>query len=160
MDQRQLSNKFLIKNIKQKGIYTAFHWRPGDLVYFRKVSNINVQSVKTPVGKSNFDNEGVWDAILIGRYKIKIRRFSDEINEIPELLSIEPNNVLPTVSRRYTGREKIDLWLWDNRVFALKNREAFWVALHTLAKKEMVRDIHTKQEFVDIAHNLLKKIIR
>ncbi|MFZ1397298.1 MAG: hypothetical protein WAS33_10395 [Candidatus Promineifilaceae bacterium] len=148
-------------SLKHEGLDTSFNWRPGDLVHFRKINNIKIQTVDDRLtSQSDFESEGTWDAILIGRYKIKIRRFSNKANEFPELISIESDDILPTVSRRYEGRGKIDLWLWDNRVFALKNSEAFWAALHIIANKSMPQELSTiNQEFVETALHLLKKII-
>jgi hypothetical protein len=82
-----------------------------------------------------------WEEILLGLHKIKIKGPFDDYSEEPALLSVEEHDMLSTVSRRYIKRERIDLWLWDNQVFAVRGRAAFLAALLTLVGKPGEEDL-------------------
>lgn len=112
------------------------NWRKGDLVVFRKVDNpppSTINEFLESISRLKTDNSQ-WLEFLLGLFKIKLRGPFNDPEIEPSLVSIEEQDVLPTVSRRYLGREKVDLWLWDNRVFAVKGKVAFAVALWELTK--------------------------
>jgi len=127
--------EFELVSLRSAGIDTSVNWRRGDLVIFRKISHLpkeailEVASSAYSVGSEDLD----WSEILLGKHKVKLRGPFDDYLTPPELISIEENDILPTVSRRYKGRESVDIWFWDNRVFGLKGKSSFWAALHTLA---------------------------
>ena len=82
---------------------------------------------------SNVCDLNEWIEISIGKYKIKIRGCFNDFEDLPELVSIEENNILPTVSRRYNGRQFIDIWFWDNRVYKVKGKASMLAALYNLS---------------------------
>jgi hypothetical protein len=127
---------FELASLHSTGIKMAANWRSGDIAVFRKRSNPEQEVVKELLATSAAGDEDseAWAEVLLGRYKIKLRGPFDDYETLPELISIEKGDVLPTVSRRYVGRSSIDLWLWDNRVFAVRGKAAFLAALHTLAR--------------------------
>lgn len=113
------------------------NWRVGDLVTFGKIDHPSRETIKEVLSSatSMMVSTQKWTEVLLGRYKVKLRGPFDDYVDEPELLSIEENDTLPTVSRRYKGRESIDLWLWNNRVFAVRGKAAFLAALYVLAEK-------------------------
>lgn len=133
------------------------NWRSGDLVTFVKGREPEKQArdailltLQEP-GKCQR-----WEEVLLGLHKIKIKGPFDDYSEKPELLSVEENDMLSTVSRRYMKRERIDLWLWDNQVFALRGHAAFFAALLALAGKPSEEDfLHVPAEHVRQAIHLL-----
>lgn len=131
---------FEISSLRKVGIDLSTDWRPGDLAVFRKVRLVDdgfIQNfLRTTISSSR--NDEIWNSFLLGNNIVKIRGPFDDYYETPKLLSIELNDLLPTVSRRYSGRDKIDLWLWDNRVFGLKGRAAFRDALKALSSRKKI----------------------
>lgn len=110
------------------------NWRVGDLVTFGKMGHPSwetIAEVLTSATSIGLDPQE-WAEIILDRYKVKLRGPFNDYSEKPELLSIEKDDTLPTVSRRYKGRESIDLWLWNNRVFAVRGKAAFLAALYIL----------------------------
>lgn len=137
-------------------------WRRGDLLSLIKVRPPD-QRVVTECLEKGADTQYedlTWREILFGRHKVKLRGPFDDPTEEPALLSIEAGDILPTVSRRYEGRQRVDLWLWDNRVFAVKGKAAFLGALHTLAGRPLPLDlpevVPTRQ---DVARVALQRVL-
>lgn len=89
-------------------------WRRGDLVTFRCAAPCNAER---PIPTSN---EEVWDEIEVGGTRIKLRCQNETGFLDPRLISVVPNNVLPTVSRRDARRSDVDLWTSGNRVFKVR----------------------------------------
>lgn len=110
------------------------NWRMGDLVTFAKVDQPRLEVVSNTLAyaMSMIVDMHEWAELLLDRYKVKLRGPFHDYSVEPELLSIEEHDTLPTVSRRYKGRESIDLWLWNNRVFAVRGKAAFLAALYVL----------------------------
>lgn len=130
---------FELASLRSSGVEIYGNWRKGDLVLLRKVYHPKQEVISeifasTPAEITEMEN---WAEFVLDLYKIKLRGPFDDYSEIPELISIEKGDILPTVSRRYSRRELIDIWLWDNRVFAVKGKASFWAALHTLAGKAL-----------------------
>ncbi len=132
---------FELASLRSTGIEIGDNWRRGDLILFRKVDHPRHEIISEIYVSTQAETQKEeWAEFLFGRYKIKLRGPFNDYSEVPELISIEKDNVLPTVSRRYKGRVLIDLWLWDNRVFAIKGRASLWTALHALAGKPLPID--------------------
>lgn len=114
-------------------------WRTGDLAIFSKVAHPRWATVAETLFYATSRNTDTheWAEVLIGCCKVKLRGPFDDYSRTPELLSIEPDDTLPTVSRRYKGRESIDLWLWNNRVFAVKGKASLLAALYVLGGKPL-----------------------
>ncbi|GEM_PF-742642 len=149
-------------SLRSSGIEIDANWRKGDLVLFRKVHHpkpevIGEISASPPVEITEMEK---WAEFLIDRYKIKLRGPFDDYYEAPELISLEKDDILPTVSRRYQRRGLIDLWLWDNRVFAVKGKASFKVALNMLAGKALSNnDDKVSEPNYKRALELLRQII-
>lgn len=149
-------------SLRSSGIEIDANWRKGDLVLFRKVNHPKPEvilevSASPPVEIAEMEK---WAEFLIDRYKIKLRGPFDDYSEVPELNSLEKDNILPTVSRRYQRRGLIDLWLWDNRVFAVKGKASFKAALNMLAGKALSNnDDKVSEPNYKRALELLRQII-
>jgi hypothetical protein len=131
--------EFELVSLSSTGIGTCVNWRRGDLAIFRKVKNLSSEAILRIASSAyTADSEDAeWLEILLGKYKIKLRGPVDDYLTPPELVSIERDDILPTVSRRYKGREAVDMWLWDNRVFGVKGKASFWAALHILDRRSV-----------------------
>ncbi|MGI0015007.1 MAG: ASCH domain-containing protein, partial [Nitrososphaera sp.] len=130
---------FELASLRSSGVEIDGNWRKGDLVLLRKVYHPQQEVISeifasTPANITEMEK---WAEFVLDLYKVKLRGPFDDYSEVPELISIEKDDILPTVSRRYSRRELIDLWLWDNRVFAVKGKASFWAALHTLTGKAL-----------------------
>lgn len=126
-------------SLHQTHVEMSENWRVGDLALFEKVFHPSVESLQAVVtaARSQTGDQHEWAETFIGRYKIKLRGPFQDYHDKPELLSIEPGDILPTVSRRYKGRESIDLWLWNNQVFAVRGKAAFLAALSVLSNQAL-----------------------
>lgn len=130
------------RSLQAGGIDIEGNWRKADLLVLRKVQQALTDPVAAPAsGAASAASAHAWGEVLIGRYKVKVRGPFDDGDRDPELLEIEERNMLPTVSRRYPGRERIDFWLWDNRVYGLRGRASFWAALHILAGRPVPPEV-------------------
>lgn len=95
-------------------------WRRGDLaVFYRKAETI----IERP---SVLPSNWFWSEVVIDRVPLRIRvneapnRFVD-----PSLISLCPDNILPSVSDRYGLRNKVDVWSTCNRVYGCKGAFLF-----------------------------------
>lgn len=131
------------KSLRKIGISIDTDWRKGDLIIFRKIYDMDNTKLKKILSKTSqiTIERNKWKGFLINKYKIKIRGPFTDYDIEPRLISIESENILPTVSKRYKGREKIDLWLWDNRVFGLEGKASFLAALYDHSKKTLPKDL-------------------
>lgn len=123
------------ESLSREGLSVTEEWRRGDLLILKKGSAPSEQEMRRALQRTNLAHQDrrEWKEVLIGARRIKLRRAADDNNEEPQLVRIEQDDLLPTVSRRYPGRQNVDLWLWDNRVFKVTNRRAFWKALKVAA---------------------------
>ena len=135
------------------------NWRSGDLAIFEKVAHPQphiIQGIVAAATEKYKEQQEIWDEVFLGRYKVKLRGPFADTQEKPDLLSIEPYDTLPTVSRRYKGRECIDLWLWNNQVFAARGKAALLAALYVLAQRPLPEHLQqVPAKHVDIAIALL-----
>jgi hypothetical protein len=150
--------EFEKKSLAIHGIINAGNWRKGDMAVFRKVHQCKDYPEIDVSSKSVHDD--VWLSFNINGYPVKIRnKYMDTSS--PDIITIEDSDILPTVSRRYKGRDKIDLWLWDNRVFGIAGNRHFIVALYRLSQTEMPETFKDAEEsHVNTAILLLKDILK
>lgn len=120
-------------SLQSVGLTSLSAWRRGDLLTLWKVRSVAFGGAGVDALPSPVSSDETWFEVLIGARKVKVRGPFDDADDYPELISIEPNDVLPTVSRRYIGRSAIGLWLWDNRVYEVRGRTAFRSALRALS---------------------------
>ena len=131
---RYVTPQFERQSLAVVGIDVPQVWRCGDLATFVKVREVDGEvrvAALMPLANMELAERDLSEILVRGQMW-RLRGPFDDPGITPELIPIEPNNILPTVSRRYEGRSKIGLWLPDNRVFGIRGRAAFWHALRQL----------------------------
>lgn len=124
------------RSLAREGITVGDCWRAADLLLLRKYAEPNAEAIeRIQRAVATSLEHTAWLDILIKGRKLKLRLPLDAPDEPPVLIRIEQDDVLPTVSRRYPGRDLVDLWLWDNRVFGARGRASLWAALNSIAGK-------------------------
>lgn len=86
-------------------------WRRGDLWSFRKVRD--AVAGETLCGESG----SAWEEMGVGRMRVRYLATGQSSGDT-RLLQIVDGDVLPTVSRRDTRRDRVRVWTSGNRVFA------------------------------------------
>lgn len=137
----------------------AENWRASDIAIFKKTEQTKQGSINKFLAHTARKDQQEWTEVLFGPYKVKLRGPFDDHIISPEIISIEPGDVLPTVSRRYCGRDLIDLWLWDNRVFAIKGKASFRAALQALTGKSLGETSLISKSYLNQALKLLNSIL-
>jgi hypothetical protein len=146
-------------SLKNDDINIYSNWRKSDFLILNKVTKSNLTHPKKYYDKLREDIG--WLTFLIDNKKIKIKGDFTDYNIKPSFITIEKNNILKTVSKRYHVRSKVDLWFWDNRVFALTGKVYFLNVLYILSNKEIPNEIRvTNQDYLDIAISLLEKELK
>ena len=92
------------------GTSVAQDWRIGDLAVFRRT-----EAVCGP--RPVLDLEPLWVERSIGLTRFKLREANATGFASPVLISIVPNDVLPSVSRRDIRRAAAMVWTSGNRIF-------------------------------------------
>lgn len=146
---------FELASLQQTNTKLSKTWRKGDLLLFRRTKELS--SSQNYFEKVHDSLENDWAEVTIGRNKIKLRGPFDDFVTAPDIASIEENDILASVSRRYEKRSQVDLWLWDNRVFKVDGRTALRNALYIRAGKMLPNEIsqlskqhlHKAQELLD-----------
>lgn len=106
-------------------------WRRGDLAVFTKNAQTSVTRPEVTVVA-----EGKWIDETIQTVKFRIKPCDDIKFNNPNLLRIVPNDILPTVSRRDSRRELVDVWTSGNRVFACEGRFVLTCIVKALAENK------------------------
>ena len=102
---------FEINALRAEGIRNiGKDWRQGDLALFYRVK-------KTNIARSTLFTDEEWTEIKIMDSRIKLRSNKSKEFRDPRLISIVPNDVLPSVSRRDNRRKLADVWTSGNRVY-------------------------------------------
>jgi hypothetical protein len=93
-------------------------WREGDLLILKKISDIQItKDIVTIV-----QNQPNWSEVSIGSVRIKFKNMSqDKMENFISLNRIYPNDIYPSVSRRFVGSERINVWTSGNTVFYCDN---------------------------------------
>jgi hypothetical protein len=139
---------FESQSLATVGIHVPAVWRCGDLATFIKVREVDADTrMATLAPLSTLELvEREFFEVSVGGNIWRLRGPFDDIGVTPELISIETNDVLRTVSRRYEGRSRIGLWLPNNQVFGVKGRAAFWHALTRLSGTEGISLPSTRED--------------
>ena len=105
-------------------------WRRGDLLSFRKLDSLYLR--KNAV---NADNS-TWVEVRIDGVRFRVRQRDKEGFANPQLKKLVPGDILPTVSRRDSRRQKVDLWTSGNRVYRCDGTHILTVLLHAIEVSE------------------------
>lgn len=90
------------------------YWRRGDLFVFQRVGS---GGGARPQLEYDIDE---WDEVRGPGCRLRLRRREVAVSRpsgLPQVLSLVPGDVLPTVSRRDPRRTRVDVWTSGNRVF-------------------------------------------
>ena len=138
-------------SLKSIGIEINNNWRKGDLIVFRKVFNPDSSIyILIKQNKEEFynDNED-WESITFRNiFTVKLRGPFDDYMISPKIESIEKDNILKTVSKRYEKRSDVDLWLYDNRVFKIIGKAAYHTALNILKGENFPQNLKKFQKII------------
>lgn len=147
-------------SLARAGLPVMEQWRRGDLLVLRKLSTATDENISRVVDRTQSirAERQQWSEVLFGTRKVKLRNVTEDSDRRPELLRIEPDDILPTVSRRYPGRRNVDLWLWDNRVFKVTNRSAFREALAIVGGRRSAQSAADEQG-VEIALAHVRRLL-
>jgi hypothetical protein len=124
-----VSPPFEINALRSQGINSfPTEWRRGDLAVLSRGPHISTYNP--------FDEhqpEEIWDELMLQGVRLKIRHQEANIFLNPELRTIVPGDILPSVSRRDERRQLVDVWTSGNRVYSCQGRYVFRHILHALA---------------------------
>ncbi len=159
---RYLTPAFERGSLAAAGIEIPSVWRCGDLATFVKVREPDPHiraAILSPLANMELAERELAEVLVRGQIW-RLRGPFDDIGVTPELISIEANDILSTVSRRYQGRSKIDLWLPDNRVFGVRGRAAFRHAMTLIGEKESAAlSSACEDATIDEARRLLESLL-
>ena len=147
-------------SLERSGLSVPEDWRASDLLVLQKLrqvprSELEDAMARVPAGL----DDGDWLEARIGMRKLKVRRPLDDEGVEPQLIRIESDDVLPTVSRRYPGRARIDLWLWDNRVYGVRGKAALWAAMCERSSSRSRVDVLVEERVLAKARALLDSLL-
>ena len=105
------------------------NWRRGDLALFYRRKESHAQP-KPNYSKSN------WEEIQIKSVRIRVRISQDTKFQDPNLKSLVPNDILPSVSRRDERRNLADVWTSGNRIFSCNGTNTLIQILKALQQNQ------------------------
>ena len=122
-------------------------WRIGDLATFF-VSNKTGKDVAVNI------EEGSWIEFVFDKSKIKLRHREPipPYYEQPSIIQLLPNSpFLPSVSRKYNDRDKIDLWTSRNQAFVVEGSHVVQIMLELLILNGLLVQIDENEIFRKIS---------
>ncbi len=149
--------------LSAQGLSVREDWRRGDLAVFSMAETVDRSRLEAIRAKAIAKDPLLgadlgWHEFEIAGRKIKIRGpFDDEAH--PRLVSVEEGDIMPTVSRRYRSRGQIDLWLWDNRVFAVQGKRVLFSTLARLSGSPISFSGSTDPEKLKAAESLVLSLL-
>lgn len=90
-------------------------WRRGDLVILRRTAMLGGNRPNPPLGTE------AWAEVSDDGVRIRFRSTVRRNRCCPQLRSIVPGDVLPTISRRDPRRTKVEVWTSGNRVYSCES---------------------------------------
>jgi len=94
-------------------------WRQGDLAVFEVDGTICLPALTGRI-------EGRWKEVRFGKVRLRIRADVFSGWGSPELRSVVPGDILPSVSRRDPRLKSVAVWSSGNRAFGCDGCFAFW----------------------------------
>jgi hypothetical protein len=116
--------------MRAAGTATPNHWRLGDLGVFRRTERVSGL-------RPTLDTEPPWAERSIGLTRFRLRPKQSIGFPSPELRSIVPGDILPSVSRRDPRRANADVWTSGNRIFACGGTSTLVTIIDALAARQM-----------------------
>lgn len=140
--------------LAHSGLQIANNWRRADLVL------VHVNKIPRFHPSITIKPEEKWDSFVIGKQVIKLRksvRSKDEYILAP--LAECPDYVLPSVSRRDSRRDKIELWTSRNRVAQVGNSDLVSAILENLKEAKCLDDVMKLSLLNSISIDERKKLV-
>lgn len=103
-------------------------WRRGNLAVFARRTST---TVPRPIVASP---EKEWLEVNLFSVRIRVRPWIGSEFADPSLVSVTPNDVLTSVSRRDPRRELADVWTSGNRIFSCQGAGILWHVLDAISK--------------------------
>jgi hypothetical protein len=94
-------------------------WRRGDLAIFEFDGSAGADTFTT-------NGQRRWAEVRFGRVRLRVRAESHNAWKSPQLRTMVPGDILPSVSRRDRRLKSVGAWTSGNRVFSCEGCFAFW----------------------------------
>jgi hypothetical protein len=139
-------NVFHTNNIFNFSVF----WRRGDFFFTHRNNRAINNNEKIII------RNGAWVERDIGIVRFKLRQsiITEDKNFNIELESLYKNNIYPSVSRRFKGHDKINVWTSGNRVFYCSNIPSLFIILEHLSEDNILQLI--EQEYGEIIPDIEK----
>lgn len=103
--------------LRAEGIYNyPLEWRKGNLVIFKKDNQTEI--LKPQIAQNN-----IWEEVFLNNVRIRVKRDTQMCFNDPSLITVEPDDILPSVSRKDPRRALAEVWTSGNRIFKCKGRK-------------------------------------
>jgi len=145
---------FEFNAFRSAGISNIFpFWRKGDLAFFRKIENIEIERPFI----ENSTNTWVEREVDTVRLRINLNS-EDEINTTIKIENIIKGDILPTVSTRDERRNSANIWTSGNRIYRVNKPNKFIHILDTTNKNDSL-DIDSRivSDFITYITEIEKK---
>lgn len=132
-------------------------WRKGDLFTTRRIKKTtNCPSNITGIVIRN----GGWTEKSIGNVRFKLRQstVTEDLGFYVRLDSLYENDIYPSVSRRFKGHEKINVWTSGNRVYYCSNIPIFFMILEHIYDNDIV--LSFEDEYGEIIPDFQREQLR
>ena len=96
-------------------------------------------------------NNKSWKSMTLNGVEIRIKINETKTYLSPSLISIVPNNILNSVSRRNSIRDNIDIWFMDNRIFSCKGPNILF---------RILQSIEQNKSDIEFVSNFLKRKLK
>jgi hypothetical protein len=131
-------------------------WRRGDFFTTARSKKASIYKGITEIIIRN----GGWTekSIEIVRFKLRQSTFSEDVEFNIRLDSLYENDIYPSVSRRFKGHEKINVWTSGNRVYYCSNIPVLFMIFEHLYDSDIVKSF--ENEYDEIIPDFQKVQIR
>lgn len=133
-------------------------WRKGDFFTTHRNNKTATSSDNTEIIIRN----GGWTEKSIGNVRFKLRQgtFSEDMEFNIRLDSLYDDDIYPSVSRRFKGHEKINVWTSGNRVFYCSNIPILFMILEHINDNDIVSTFEDEygEIIADMQRYQIKKV--
>ncbi len=119
-------------------------WRRGDFFITHRSEKKSINNSATGIIIRN----GGWTEKSIGNVRFKLRQstFSEDEEFNIRLDSLYENDIYPSVSRRFKGHERINVWTSGNRVYYCTNIPVLFMILEHLYDSDIVMSFENEYD--------------
>lgn len=116
-------------------------WRKGDFFSTTRSYKSDAQCNNDVVIRNGFWTEKTIQNV---RFKIRQSTFTEDVDYAIRLERLYPNDIYPSVSRRYKGHDKINVWTSGNRVLYCSNVSILFVIFENIYVDDIIRYIENE----------------